>query len=748
MPTLYTCGAGRESSTMIDEAGEIGDRRRAQAGLQVLASLRRLALGLRDAFLAERERWALWIPALLGSGIGLYFMLAAEPPAWSGPVAIAIAGLLMFLARRRAALLLPAIAGLIAAIGFADAQLQTWLAAAPVLERQLGPVRVEGHVVEVDPLPEGYRIVVAPRHIDRLDAAHLPLRLRLRVTRGGDNLLPGEFVAVRAILYPPPAPAMPGAYDFQRRAFFDRLGGVGFAVSPVERRAAPDGDGPSAWRIAVAALRSAMTERILAALPGRTGGVAAAIITGQTHAIPEADAAAFRDAGLAHILVIAGLHMGMVAGLAFVALRAFLALVPALSLRYPTKKWAAAFALLVTFSYMLLSGATVSSRRSFVMTGLVMLAVLVDRLQLSARGLAYAATGILLLAPMSVTGPSFQMSFAAVGGLIAFYETYRARLSRWHREAGPVGRVALYALGISLTTVICTVATAPYTIFHFNRFAVYSVAANVVAVPITGFWVMPWAMVSCALMPLGLASWGLAPMGWGIDAIIAIAHGVTAWPGAVVVLPAMPLAGLLLVTAGGLWLCIWQGRWRLWGTAPIAAGLLAIALVRPPDLIVAGDGKQIAARAADGSYMLAGKTKAMNLETWTRRAASEAGAIFPGQGISADGSLACDRLGCIYRAGGRSVALLRDLQALDDDCRGVDLVVSPEPARRRCRGAVPVIDRFDLWRGGTHAIWLAPDAITVETVDGWRGERPWVPKHTPRAVPPRSGRRALVSSGG
>jgi competence protein ComEC len=732
---------------MTQEAAESGAVSRWFSRERLYAALRRAAPALRDAALAERERWALWIPALLGSGIGFYFMLAVEPPAWSGPAFIGAAGLTILLGRRHAVLLLPGIAALIVACGFADAQLQTWLVAAPVLERQLGPVRVEGSVVEVDPLPEGYRIVVEPRTIERLDAGHLPLRLRMRVTRGGDDLLPGEFVSLRAILYPPPAPAMPGAYDFQRRAYFDRLGAVGFAVSPVERRVAPEGGGPAMWRIAVASLRSAMTERILAALPGRTGGVAAAIITGQTHAIPEADAAAFRDAGLAHILVIAGLHMGMVAGLAFVAVRAFFALIPALSLRYPTKKWAAAFALLVTFCYMLLSGATVSSRRSFVMTGLVMLAVLVDRLQLSARGLAYAATGILLLTPMSVTGPSFQMSFAAVGGLIAFYETYRARLSKWHREAGPVGRVALYGVGISLTTVICTVATAPYTIFHFNRFAVYSVAANIVAVPITGFWVMPWAMVTCALMPLGLQAWGLQPMGWGIDAIIAIAHGVTSWPGAVVVLPAMPLAGLLLVTAGGLWLCIWQGRWRLWGVAPIVLGLLAIALVRPPDLVIAGDGKQIAALAADGSYMLAGKTKAMNLETWTRRAASEAGAIFPQDGVSADGSLACDRLGCIYRMRGRSVALLRDPQALDEDCRGVDLVVSPEPARRRCRGAVPVIDRFDLWRGGTHAIWLAPDAITVETVDGWRGERPWVPRHTPRAAS-RKPRRVEISSGG
>src|SRR5437879_13345819 len=155
---------------------------------------------------------------------------------------------------------------------------------------------------------------------------------------------------------------MPGAYDFQRRAYFDRLGAVGFAVSPVERRVAPEGEGPATWRIAVASLRSAMTERILAALPGRTGGVAAAIITGQTHAIPEAGAAAFRDAGLAHILVIAGLHMGMVAGLAFVAVRAFFARIPALSLRYPTKKWAPAFAMVVPVSYLMLSGAPVVSR--------------------------------------------------------------------------------------------------------------------------------------------------------------------------------------------------------------------------------------------------------------------------------------------------------------------------------------------------------------------------------------------------
>jgi competence protein ComEC len=694
--------------------------------------LRGLLRSFVAALLAERDRWALWIPAFLGCGIGLYFSLTVEPPWWCGPAALVATGLTALSGWRWRPLLPAGLAAVIVALGFAASQFETWRVAAPVLERQIGPVAIEGRVVEVDPLPAGQRLVIEPRSIQRLDPAHQPARLRIRLGHGGDNLLPGDWLATRAILYPPPAPAMPGAYDFQRRAFFDQLGAVGYAVTPALRQTPPDDAGPSRWQVAVAATRSAMTERIMAVLPGATGGVAAAIITGQTHAIPEQDAQAFRDAGLAHILVIAGLHMGMVAGLAFIGLRALLALIPAVSLRYPTKKWAAAFALLVTFGYMLLSGATVSSRRSFIMTGLALLAILVDRLPLSARGLAYAATAILLLAPVSLTGPSFQMSFAAVGALIAFYETFRGVLSKWHRAAGTIGRIALYVLGVCTTTIVCTLATAPYTIFHFNRFAVFSVAANIVAVPITGFWVMPWAMIACFLMPFGLEAAPLQAMGWGIDAIAAIARGVTAWPGAVIELPAMPLSALLMITAGGLWLAIWQRQWRLVGIAPIIAGLCTIAFMRPPDLLVSGDARLIAARGADGTYMLSGKPQRINVETWTRRGASRAGAPFPERGTSADGMLSCDEMGCVYRARGQIVALPRDARALDEDCRTANLIVLREPSRRRCRGATPIVDRFDVWRHGAHAVWLAPNGIAIDTVEEWRGNRPWAPAATPR----------------
>jgi competence protein ComEC len=291
----------------MSHAGEFDDDRDGAVPWRLRRILATGWNGLAREALAERERWPLWIPALLGCGIGLYFMLLAEPPWWTAIVAVAAAAALLVAGRGRDGVLLPAVGILLIALGFAAAQLQTWRVAAPVLATQIGPVFVDGRVVEVDPLPDGKRIVVTPQHVQYLAAAKLPALVRIKVTRGGDEVLPGDRIAVRAILYPPPEPAMPGAYDFQRRAYFDRLGGVGFAVAPVQRRPPRPGDGPARWQTMVAGLRVAMTERIAAVLPGRTGGVAAAIITGQTRAIPESDAAAFRDAGLAHILICASI---------------------------------------------------------------------------------------------------------------------------------------------------------------------------------------------------------------------------------------------------------------------------------------------------------------------------------------------------------------------------------------------------------------------------------------------------------
>ncbi|HWE75885.1 MAG TPA: ComEC/Rec2 family competence protein [Stellaceae bacterium] len=702
----------------------------ATVGDIALEPRRTFIAALSERLLAERERWPLWLPVLMGGGIAIFFMLDHEPARWIGGVALAAVSIISLLAWRLARWVIPCSAIIAVALGFAAAQFEAWWVAAPVLDRRLGPVEITGRLVSVDPLPEGARLVIAPSHVGDLGGDRMPARLRVRLRKGDGGVVPGDWLTLRAMLMPPPAPSTPGAYDFQRAAWFQRLGAVGYALGAPKTIDPPAGESISWWRHAVEALRTAVTQRIRVALPERSGAIAAAIIAGQTHDISPDDAGAFRDAGLAHILVIAGLHMGMAAGAAFFALRALFALIPAIALNYSTKKWAASGALGVVFIYMLLSGATVSSRRAFVMIGLVLLAILVDRVSVSARAIALAAVVVMLMTPDAATGPSFQMSFAAVSCIIAFYETMRPQLSAWHRGAGPVKRFGLYVLGLAFTTIVTTLATAPFTIYHFNRFPLYSVIANAIAVPIAGFWVMPWAIASCLMMPFGIEKLALVPMSWGIDAISWVGHTVTSWPGAVMQLPSPSSLALALIGMGGLWFCIWLGRWRWWGLVLIALGIANIAVTRPPDLLIAGDMRLIAVRADDGNYLpSATRGEAVVADTWTRRAAAQLGPIWPASGSADNGALVCDSQGCFYRRRSETVALIRDGAALAEDCRSADLIVAPVAAHRACHAA-HVIDRIDTYQNGGYAVWLDPgNIITVATVRDWQGDRLWSPHH-------------------
>ncbi len=702
---------------------------------------------------AERERWVLWLPVAFGAGIAFYFALPAEPPLLAGPLALVLVALAGYGLRRRGGPLLLLVGAGVFAAGFALGQARTAQVAAPVLAKRLGPVTVSGLVHTLSLRPPGVRLVLRQLDIPALDPAETPARVRVTVSsRLPEGLRPGERVRLRAVLQPPPRPAAPGAFDFARRAYFQRIGAVGFAVSRVTRELEA-GDPRLAgglWagvQTAWARWRQAIAQRILAALPGPAGGIAAALMTGERGAIPPEAIAAMRDSGLAHLLAISGLHMGLVAGWLFFGLRAALALVPYLALRYPIKKWAAVAAVAGSFAYLLLVGATVPAQRAFVMVLLVFLAVLLDRTAISLHLVAWAAFAVLLVAPESLLGASFQMSFAAVAALVACYET--AAVRGWFRAGGgaasplatgpPDGggrlaRVRLYLASVLLTSVIAILATTPFAIYHFNRIAWYGLAANLVAVPLTGFWVMPWALLAFLLMPLGLEGLALAPMGWGVEGIIGTAARVSAWPGSVSVVQALPPAGLALVVAGGLWLCVWRRSWRLAGLMPIAAGLLTLALVRPPDVLAGGNAELLGVRAADGSlWVTPGEAGSYAAETWARRAGVTEAKTWSLDGPSAGGRLLCDGLGCVFRARGQVVALIADPRAFHEDCARADVVVALEPARRRsCEEPAVVIDRFDLWRNGAYALWLDPDGVTVESARAVSGERPWV--RTPEAA--------------
>ena len=411
------------------------------------------------------------------------------------------------------------------------------------------------------------------------------------------------------------------------------------------------------------------------------------------------------------------------------AARAGLALVPPLALRFPIKKWAAVLAAAAALVYLFLVGATIPTQRAYVMVGLALLAIVLDRQPISLRLLAAAAALILLLSPESLLSASFQMSFAAVTALVAGYKWLTRRRLPGPRDRSLLARLGLYFGFLLLSSVIANLATAPFAIFHFNRLAVFGLFANLVAIPLTAFWIMPAALLAMLLLPFGLEPAALAATGLGIEFLLAVAGEIARWEGAVIPVRAMPVWGLAAATLGGLWLCLWERPWRLLGLAGPLLGAVSIALASPPDLLISGDGKLLALRAGDGALVFSSlKRQTYRRDIWLRRSGTETARAWDRGGGPPEPGLRCDALGCIFEfAPGGRLGLALTGEALEEDCRAVEVLVSLEPLRGLdCPKPRLVIDRFDLWRAGAHALWLSGGTPEVATVRAQRGERPWV----------------------
>jgi competence protein ComEC len=589
-----------------------------------------------------------------------------------------------------------------------------------MLTDRLKGVDIRGRVQEVEFLPTGRRIRLDQLTIDGI--AEPPAQIRLKLGLAYPILVPGDRVRVKATIAPPSRPVAPGAYDFRRDLFFDRIGAVGFGYGRIG--VLPDGD--SGWRRSIwhgfAELRAVIEARILAAIPNRdVAGVAVAFVTGSQSAVPDSVLSAMRDSGLAHLLSVSGLHVGLVAGILFFLTRALLALIPAIALRWPIKKWAAGLALLGAVFYTLLSGASVPVVRACLMAGIALFAIICDRQPISMRLVAWAAAIVLLLWPESLIGPSFQLSFAAIIALTAMWE----EVSPGQGREASAGRRALRGMrNMVLTSLIATLATAGFAIYHFNRFTGYGVIANMLAVPITGFWVMPFLILSLLLMPFGLEWLGLTAAGWGIAAIDWTARTVAGWPGAVSTVPAMPPLGLALVSFGGLWLCLWRRPWRFAGLGVVAAGFATLLFVRPPDLLIAEDGRLVAVTEADGQLRFSSRrADRFTGKEWLRRAGQDKALGWTaGEGEAT--RLDCPAADCRYRRADREVAIVKTPAGFTEACADADLVIAlldapPSPCNAR------VIGPAALARDGAYAIWLQPEGIRLLSVRDGQGDRPW-----------------------
>ena len=664
-----------------------------------------------------------WIPVAFGTGIAFYFTADREPVAWLTAVTAAAFCTAAFLLRRQKIFPLAVMIAALAS-GFATAALKTARVAHEVLARPLYSVSLKGFVETHDERERTDRFVLRVVQMESQRAQVNLTRVRLSVRKGTAPAV-GSFVELKARLQPPLAPMRPGSYDFGRDMYFQGIGASGFAMGAIKTLDPPFGGGLSLRYAAfMQGLRDTIDARIRTVLSGDARAIATALLTGRRDAISAPVNDAMFISGLGHILSISGYHMAVVAGVVFFAVRALLALVPALTVTFPIKKWSAAAALVAAAFYLLLSGGEVATQRSFFMTAVVLIAVMVDRRAITFRTLAIAAMIVLLMAPEALVHPSFQMSFAATLGLVALVQIGMPNLFAT-ADSTATARAALWGgreiAMLALASLVAGLATTPYAAFHFHRVTPYGVLANLAAMPVVSALVMPAGLLGLLAMPFGFDGIFWRLMEFGIDWMIAVAQWVAALPGAIGRMAAFGTGPLIAASAGIILLGLLRTPLRSAGVAMLALSVVWALKAPQPDILISGDGHSVGVRGRDGRLhvMRTGKDTFL-LKEWL---AADADGRLPGDPTLGDG-VSCDNTGCVAQLpDGKLATLVHRPEALADDCERAAVIVTARQTPATC--AALVIDREQLQKRGAMALRRTSGGFVIDAIKPTGVNRQW-----------------------
>ncbi len=562
---------------------------------------------IQNCWQEDKDRRILWSPVLFGLGIACYFAFTLEPSKWLTLFVIETLIILAIVFRHRISIL--RILGFLAIIvaGFSVIQLKSIWLNYPTEKLTSDTFYFKGQIVSVDTNYQGRKRFTL-KNIQDFDGKIYKGKYRITQRSKKDEAEIGDCVEMVGTISPLSKEVIVDGYQFDRKGYFEGLKGSGFAESRWFKISCSDIGKAKPVASIIANWRQKIVKHIQQILPSSEAAIASAIIAGERGAINEEQYTQYRNSGLAHFLSISGLHMSMLAGLMFFLVRFVIALFPKLALRIDSKKIAAIFAIILSLIYLFISGNAIPAQRAFIMTFVVLLGVLTNRRAISIQTISLAAFIILLVSPEVLVSASFQMSFAAVLGLIAFYEKISHYVQKFLNISGFrkwVRVILLYILGIIISDFIASVMTLPFAIYHFNMIAVYTTLGNFLAGPVIGLVIMPFVLLSLLFMPFGLDTIFLKITGFGISLVNQITFYIASLPNAAIQIPSIPHWGLVLIVGGGLWFIIWQAKWRYFGILGIVVGILSIITVKTPDIIIGPSAKAVAFKNKDDELEIA-----------------------------------------------------------------------------------------------------------------------------------------------
>ncbi len=683
-----------------------------------------------DIWEGEGDRLFLFAPILIGLGVGLYFSLQFEPDLNSLliilPLAVLCIGIRLTSYRALNFLFVPV---LLILAGFGASQFRQSLVAAPILTEKAFGV-YEGQIIDLSKAQTETRMTLANVMVEGQQYN----KIRLNVRTGSEHLSPHMLIRVKAVLLPPPSPTHPGAYDFQRDLYFKSIGAVGYAVTKPEIIDVVENEGMTSFISNQSIqLRHKISKNILENAPEKSQGFLLAIMIGEKRYLSKDVEEDMRKSGLAHMLAISGLHMVMIGGLVFFAVRFVLSRSELLALNYPIKIWAAVAAIICVTGYLFVSGTAVSAIRAYIMILLVLSAVCFNRTAISLRNVAFAAVIILLLWPESLLGASFQMSFAAVAALVFFYEKFGTKFVIASSKSHFMLKPFIYVWGVALTSLIATFATSLFAIYHFGQFSLAGIFVNPMAVPIMGFFVMPLVVLSFLLMPIGAAEYSFKLAALGIEAIEYLAAWGADYSYSSIPISAISPAALIFTVLAFLSLICFKRILKASAVLCLLTAMFIQANYHLPEIMISESGNLILfQQSTENSFINERRRERFIRSRWQEHYGVAEFSLFPdNKNTSKSISLSeirCDPVGCVWDKGRVKIAYSFNPYSHKDDCQRSHIFIAKDPIKIDCNEPALTIDRFDLWRGGAHAIYLSEGTpMKVESVNGIRGHRPWVP---------------------
>ncbi len=668
-----------------------------------------------------------WCLVTFGAGIAVYFAVATEPALWPGLVAIAVLGVLaalVLVSGKHLAVRETLVLALFLAVGVSRAVYHTQSVQAPILPDTQRAYSVNGWIENIKSSGKLQHFFIRVQSIERLAPDKTPVRIRLRIKPYDSK--PGDSIHIRALLKAPPGPAIVGGYDSGRASYFKQIGGSGFAISKAKAaQLAPLSLRQKAERRLVK-FRYGLSRHIQARAPPHTSGLQSALLTGDRSTIPPDQEQALRDAGLAHLLAISGLHMGLLAGGSYFLMSLLLASIGPLARRYDMRKWAAASAIATATAYLLISGASVSTTRAFIMAVVVFAAVILGRRAFTMRSVALAAAITLGLHPENILSSGFHMSFAATAALVAVYR-YWADRRVYTRPANFAHRVWKGFVGMAVTSFVAGGATGGFAALHFQRFARLGFIANILAMPVFTMVAMPAGFVAVLVMPLGLDRLPLFVMGKALEYVLFIAVWVSEMDGALMYFKSANGQVISLFALGFVFLCLGPKRIRITGLFMLIGSWLMWAGIDRPDMRISDKARVAFWDAGDVNILTVdrkrgdgfGRARFMEqagLKTAELRTFKDAGTI-------------CDMQAGRIELKGKTISIVHSPEGVAEACANSDLVIltlraAGPIARRQCK--TPLLDAVELAKTGARDVHIKNGKMKIRDANPERRKaRPW-----------------------